>query len=209
MLRVQLVALCDDPGVLWLFLRLLRELATYDEARRPVVVAVWPSVMGTVLDEATAGRDVRAVTGTKSAFLRHEAFSSLILSPELSLVDSNPDSTLEKAKAGWINLEAIRPSVERWLPEVIGIHTAVDDLTKFLRTLPGPEQVDPGLSWITAIINEDYALVSQSWLLPGWLEDVSPFVARADDLTGYRTLLDGCAATGDARFAALQNAEER
>ena len=202
-------ALIDDPAALWQLLRLLAQVATYDPERRSTVFELWPGLMATVFEEIDGGRDPRRTGTSKSNYRRPDAIASLILHPQLTISDKNPDATLTEACGSWIPLSEIRAETEQWLSMATGSTEALDSLVSYLRTLPETEQIDPGLGWIDRIIAGNYGQFSnQSWHLPTWLSELRAGVLGDEAVRIFRSIVDGLATAGDDRFVAIQRAEE-
>jgi hypothetical protein len=202
-------ALIDDPAALWQLLRLLAEVATYDVARRSTVFDLWSGLMARVFEEIGRGHDPRHTGTSKSDYRRAGAVASLVLHPQLTISDKNPDSTLAEACATWIPLSEVSSEIEQWLSLATGSAEALDSLVSYLRTLPEAEQVDPGLRWVDRIIAGDYRRFSnQSWHAATWLSELRVSIHTDEALRLFRAFVDGFANAGDNRFVAIQRAEE-
>ena len=206
----QVRSLIDDPAALWQLLRLLAELATYDRERRGTIFEAWPGLMRTVFEEIEQGHDPRQTGTDKSDFRRADAVAALVLHPQMRLTDTDPNATMEEAESHWILLDSVRSEIEIWLELGKGMREALDDLVGYLRTLPPEQQVNPGLSWVKAIVaGESLRFANRTFRAASWLKDLRPFVAAAEDLHSFRELVDGLAAAGDSRFVSIQLADER
>jgi hypothetical protein len=204
-----LAALTEDPEALWKFLRLLLQCATCDAKRRTVILGAWPRVMATLIDGVAEGRDPRSGGTERTRYRRSLAMAALIPRPTLPLNHPNPDAALENASANWIPIAAIRSEVERWLPLVVGSSDALDDLVCYLETQPAADQLEPGLSWVEALVAGRYGMGRQSWHASRWFGQLRDRTTLAGDrLRRFRALVDGFVAGGDARFVPLQRADE-
>ena len=202
-------AMVDDPAALWLLLRLLAQVATYDQDRRHVVFDAWPGVARAVLDQIGCGRDPRRTGARRSAYRRPYAMGALVLRPQLKISDNDPDATLAGASSDWAPLGTVRPTIEEWLPLVVGSPEALDDLIGYLRTLTYEEQVDPGLTWVTTIISGDHnRFAGRSFFVAAWLSDVRVHVQDEAALQLFRGIIDGLVNAGDDRLVPVQRAEE-
>jgi hypothetical protein len=165
--------------------------------------------MATVFEEIDRGRDPRRTGTSKSNYRRPDAIASLILHPQLTISDKDPDATLTEACSSWIPLSGISAGIEQWLSMATGSAEALDSLVSYLRTLPEAEQIDPGLGWIGRIIAGNYGRFSnQSWHLATWLSELRASVRGDEAVRIFRSVVDGLATAGDDRFVAIQRAEE-
>jgi hypothetical protein len=165
--------------------------------------------MARVFEEIGRGHDPRHTGTSKSDYRRAGAVASLVLHPQLTISDKNPDSTLAEACATWIPLSEVSSEIEQWLSLATGSAEALDSLVSYLRTLPEAEQVDPGLRWVDRIIAGDYRRFSnQSWHAATWLSELRVSIHTDEALRLFRAFVDGFANAGDNRFVAIQRAEE-
>jgi hypothetical protein len=205
----QAFALMDDPAALWSFLRLLAQLATYDKERRGVVFELWPRLSLGIIGQLAGGRALGRDVPSKGAFRRPHAVGALVLRPQLRMSDSDPDTTLAEAAAHWVPLEQVRSIIEAWIPLATGSVEALDDLVGYLRTLPFGEQVDPGLTWVSTIVSNDYErLAGRTFFAATWLMELRRHVHSEEALRILRRLVDGFVNAGDDRFVEIQRAEE-
>lgn len=90
-------------------------LFTYDTAVRHALPAVWPLVLRTTLDAIDGGTDLHGN--------RHwvdYAVGALLPTPQLRTADTNPDNTLDVARADWLAPEALDRLVDRWIALATG-----------------------------------------------------------------------------------------
>jgi hypothetical protein len=201
--------LMDDPAALWLFLRLLAQVATYDQERRAVVFEIWPELAHAVIGELARDRILGRAKPSKGAYRRSDAMAALVLRPQLMISDSDADETLTEADAHWIPLKRMRSTIEEWLPLVTGSVEALDNLLCYLGTLPCDEQIDPGLTWVAEIVSGDYGrFAGRTFRAPRWLTEIRGHVHEDDATRLFRSVVDGFANAGDYRFVAIQKVEE-
>ena len=203
------LALMDDPAALWLFLRLLAQVATYDPERRVVVFGTWTELAHAVIGELARGRVLGRAKPSKGAFRRSDAMAALVLRPQLMISDPDPDGTLTEAAAHWLPLANMRSTIEEWLPMVSGSVEALDSLLGYLGTLPYDKQIDPGLTWVTEIVSEDYGrFAGRTFHAPRWFTELRSHVHGDDAVRLFRSAVDGFVNAGDDRFVLIQRAEE-
>lgn len=187
-------AVCGDAS---------RKRAKSDDAR--ALGAIWRDVMVAVLDAVDAGADFMSA--------RHwseEAVGGLLPVPQITMMDTDVDATLERAQREWVVPDAIADLVERWFPLGRREPKAVDAVTRLARCASDEWQATTGLEWIERVIDGRYDLVAgRCWYLLEWLERVRASGRLAGDGTArWRRIVDGLAAEGDDRAVRLQQAEE-
>jgi hypothetical protein len=188
--------------------RLLHDLCvlfTYDADLRPYLGAIWRDVMVAVLDAVDAGADFMSA--------RHwseEAVGGLLPVPQITMMDTDVDATLERAQREWVAPDAIADLVERWFPLGRREPKAADAVTRLGRCASDEWQATTGLEWTERVIDGRYDLVAGiCWYLLEWLERVRASGRLAGDGTArWRRIVDGLAAEGDDRAVRLQQAEE-
>lgn len=188
---------------------LLRDLGlqfTYEEALRPTLPEVWPTVMATVLDAIGEGADL--LSDYRSA---DDALAELLPTPQLDMADTDMDATLNAARSDWLHPDVIAELVEeRWLPIARGRASTLDALVQLARCAQPHWQATTGLMWAEQLINEDCSVfASRSWHIIDWLEVVRASGHLDQEATArWRRIVDGLAASGDGRAVGLQRLEE-
>lgn len=187
------------------FLRDLALLFTYDDGLRSALPSVWRQVMTAALDALDAGADL-----FDDHHWSDSALGRLLPTPQLDMGDTNSDATLERARQGWLDPDAIADLVARWLPIARHEPKAVDAVAQLARCTSPSWQATTGLVWAEELIDGDYAAVaSRCWFLTDWLEVVRASSQLDTDGTArWRRLVDGLASEGDSRAVRLQQAEE-
>jgi hypothetical protein len=174
---------------------------TRDADLRATLPDTWPVIMRTVLDHVDAA-DRPQITYSK-------ALAELIPVPIQPVMDTTGE-TLVAATTAWIDPEALRTDILRWLPLVRANADALDALIVLARTATTKWQATTGLDWVDQLVNDNYrAVATRSWFLARWLGDLQ----SGDCLTTPTTdvvhrLLDGIAAAGDQRAVAIQRIRE-
>jgi hypothetical protein len=162
-------------------------VATYDEARREQLRAVWPAIMQTAVDlvEPTADYPGRAI-------------AALIPAPLPVSSDRRLADTLSQAREGWIPVGELAPLIERWLPVAEGCREAVARLAMLLLSSPRDQQIALGLPWIRRLVSPETGTpVIEYFVLMDWLRELHSHgalegQARAD----YDIIVDTLAAAG-------------
>jgi len=178
--------------------------ATYDTARRARLRAVWPTLLGVVLDLPDS--HVRGRPSYRAA----RAVGALIPAPGPVSYDTEINKTVEKAHEGWLTASELAALVDRWLPSAIGSRHAVDDLIGLLRASPLDEQLALGLPWIRALaVPQSGPVVRDTYLLVDWLRSLHES-GRLDGLARrqYDVIVDSLAAAGSVSARELQQADE-
>jgi hypothetical protein len=195
-------AYANTPRALAKLLHDAGQLYTYRSDLRRTLATTWPVIMQTALD---------AITNVDTS---HSDWDDVLahLIPDLSLAisDPDPDTTLATARADWIHPDMLHSLIERWILVARGGPDAVDTLVGLARTAPTSWQTTTGLRWTDRLIGGDYdAIALRSWRLPGWLADLrSASHLSPGDAKVLHRVLDGLAAAGDRRAAAVQLAAE-
>jgi hypothetical protein len=183
----------------------LRQLFTYDDTLRRSLLAVWRLIMTTALDALESG-----ATLPGSHHWRESALAGLLPTPQISISDTNPMSTLERVRAHWLDPDDIADLVIRWLKIARGEPKAVDAVTDLANCATPAWQATTGVTWAENAINGDYAAIAgRCWVLPEWLKTVHG--AGQLDVQGvarWHRLVDGLAAHGDYRAVKLQQTVE-
>jgi hypothetical protein len=140
----------------------------------------------------------------------NEAIAALLPYPRVQMNDLDPDTSLQAAKEGWLELEVMDPLIARWTAFAAGIPECVDSMVGFLKTAPLDVQTSRGLDLATSVINGDFGAVARrTYYLVGWLEQLkSSRTLRGDALAKLQLIVDGLAAHGDSRAAQLQQSLE-
>lgn len=137
------------------------------------------------------------------------ALGQLLPTPQLEVSDADPDATLERARADWLDPEQIADLVMRWIVLARGWPDTVDALSKLARCAAPTWQSSTGLIWMEELVDGGFtAIAGRCWHLTNWLGAVRGFGLEGDARARWRRLVDGLAATGDGLAAALQRAEE-
>jgi hypothetical protein len=183
----------------------LRQLFTYDGTLRTSLLPVWRLVMTTALDALESG-----ATLPGRHHWRDSALAGLLPTPKITISDTNPMATLERARPHWLDPDDIADLAIRWLKIARGEPKAVDAVTDLANCATPAWQATTGLTWAEDAINGDYAAIAgRCWVLPEWLETVH--VAGQLDVQGvdrWHRLVDGLAAHGDYRAVKLQQTVE-
>jgi hypothetical protein len=186
---------------------LLHNLAiafTYDDALRRALPGAWRPVMEAALEEFETNPDLPADPHWSGT-----ALAGLIVAPEPDLADSDPDATIERARAAWPAPGSFGDLVKRWLPVARYWPEAADGLVKLARCGSSAWQATTGLEWAEELIGGDFAAVAgRCYYLVRWLGDVRAALPGEADAARWRRVVDGLAAAGDNRAAGLQQAEE-
>ncbi len=188
--------------------QLLRDVAvlfTYDDTLRPALPAVWRGMFTVVLDALQGG-----VSLGGDDFWSDSAIAGMLPTPQMDIIDRDPEATFGKARQNWISPDDIADLVARWLPLARHKPRAVDALVDLAKCATTSWQATTGLAWVEDLVNNDYAAVaSKCWLLPDWLEAVHASVRLdSDGSARWQRLVDGLAAEGDTRAVNLQKARE-
>ena len=117
-------------------------MATYDPAFRRVYAVVSPSVVDRLLDLLDSGQ-----VKHERAYLGHDGAAAVIPAPQTRMADAGVDATLGAAAIGWVDMEAARPRIERWLPHAAGCPRCADALvgSSALYPLPVKRTRDSGM----------------------------------------------------------------
>lgn len=172
---------------------------------RTALPDVWPLVLQTVLDTIDNGSDL---------FSDHHwveyVLGSLLPTPQIRTADTNPDGTLDHARARWINADALKGLVDRWIAHAAGEPKAADAVAQFAQTTPISWQTTTGLTWIERIINNRYdKFAGRCWFVTNWLAELrSTTTLVQSTLVHWRRIVDGLAGAGDARAVDLQRIDE-
>jgi hypothetical protein len=188
--------------------QLLRDVAvlfTYDVAVRGALTVVWRTVMTAALDAMDAGADF-----LNDRHWSDSAIAGLLPTPQLDISDTDPDTTLERARQSWLSPDDIADLVARWLQIARREPRALDAVAQLARCVSPAWQATTGLAWAEDLVGGDYvAVASRCWFFIDWLGSVrASGQLQADGWARWRRLVDGLAAEGDARAAGLQQAEE-
>lgn len=186
-------------------LRDLTLLFTYDDDLRPALPDVWPLVLQTVLDTIDSGTDL---------FSDHHwgdyVLGSLIPTPQIGTADTNPDETLGRARAEWIDPAALDGLADRWITLAAGEPKAADAVTQFAQTTPISWQTTTALTWLERVIDKRYGeFADRCWFVTNWLAELRETTTLSPStLARWRRIVDGLAGAGDARAVDLQRIDE-
>ncbi|MGE2871954.1 hypothetical protein ACQGFJ_32150 [Rhodococcus sp. 3.70] len=180
-------------------------LCTYDDTVRPHLEELWRLMMTTALDTVDAGATL-VDYGTWANW----AVAALLPTPHLSPADTEPDSTLVRARAGWLRPDSIIDLIDRWLPLAQGRPKAVDAIVQFAKCNPSSWQLSTGLLFAEKIINGQYPVIANQCLwLTDWLAELRQTdLHNPDTIASWRRIVDGLAAANDGAAAHLQKLEE-
>lgn len=201
----QLKSLMVNPAALQHLLRNLSEVATYDEAMRAELSAVWPRVMTTVLNELESGADLGS-----DLFHSERALAHLIPHPEAKASDQRMDLTEKNATEDWLNPASIDEPVERWIAFARGWPMCVDTAVQLIRAGDLDWQAREGLGWIHSLTDQTgERLANQCWLLPGWLKEIGSFSGlQPEGKATIQRIVDELATHGDSRAVRMQRDQE-
>ncbi len=186
-------------------MRDLAELFTYDDSLRSALPAVWRELMTAVLDAVDAGADLLSDRHWSDG-----ALAGLLPTPQLDTVDTNPDTTLERARRSWVSPDAIGDLIVRWLEIARREPRAVDALVQLARCASPAWQATRGLALVEDLIDGDYsAVAARCWFLLDWLGEVrASGHLDTEGQARWRRIVDGLAAADDSRAVQLQKSEE-
>ncbi len=194
----------SNANALQHLLRDFEILFTYDDELRSVLPLVWPVVLATALDAVDAGADLRG-----SRHWADDAIGALLPTPQLRAGDTNPDATLDRARAGWLAAGDVEGLIDRWITLAEGEPKAADAVAQFARTSPTGWQVTGGLDWLERVIHNRYNLVAnRCWFVTHWLAELRETTLNADSTSRWRRVVDGLAVAGDSRAVVLQRIDE-
>jgi len=198
-------ALTADTGALAAFLHDLATEFTYNQDLRPALTTTWCPLMVAALDELERDPGLLGDDHWTGIVL-----GSLLPGPDLRVDDTDPDSTLKRARETWPDPAEFADLVTRWLPIARGYPGAADGLIRLARCGTLPWQASTALTWTEDLIAGHYpAIASRSFYLPTWLSEIRPATQASTAATArWRRIVDGLAAAGDSRAARLQQAEE-
>jgi hypothetical protein len=194
-----------NPRALQQLLHDFAILFTYDAEVRRALPAVWPVVLRTTLDAIDGGADLHGN--------RHwvdYAVGALLPTPQLRTADTNPDNTLDVARADWLAPEALDRLADRWIALATCEPRAADAVAQYARTTPSTWQTTTGLTWLERIINNRHeGFANRCWFVTNWLTELRETITLdTDRLSQWRRIVDGLAAAGDSRAVDLQRIDE-
>jgi hypothetical protein len=199
-------AFAGNPHALQAFMDGLAKIFTYDDNLRPSLATVWVPSLTTVLNALDDGADIFAGRGSWSDF----AIASLLPTPELDVVDLDPDATLARCRSSWIDPDHLAPLIDRWLTIAKGEPRAAEAVAALARTAPVVWQISTGLAWLEAVINDRAADFSnQVPSVTNWLRDLHGMgVISGPVVAPFHRIIDSLAAGGDTAAVAIQLLEE-
>lgn len=176
---------------------------SYDGALLQSFSEFWPEVMRAILDAVEGG----------ATFLRDDhwvdyALAELLPTPKIEPSDPNPDATLSALRTTWLAPAAISHLVDRWISIATGEPRAADSVAQFAQTCAIDWQVSNGLDWLDRVVADRYDLFANKvWWVTSWLEKLRTHVGSSINNRLTR-IVDGLAAAGDNRAAAIQRIDE-
>ncbi|MFK4144538.1 hypothetical protein [Streptomyces sp. NPDC004065] len=204
-LKVHAQRLAANGRGLYEFFRDLAVLFTYDDELRPTLPEVWSVVMEAALDAIGDGSELR-----RDRHWGDYALGALLPAPGIDMSDADIDATLARAREGWLHPDTIADLVVRWLRIAGQEPKAFDALAQLGKCAPLEWQRDTGLAWAEHLADGNYRVIANKcWYLTDWLKALhSRDAMLSNQITRWRRLVDGLAAAGDHRAAALQRIEE-
>jgi hypothetical protein len=203
-LRAHLSAFAANGAALQELLSDMSFVFTYDAELRKTLPAVWPGVMDEVLSAWESGRLPAGRDHWRDYSIRH-----LLPTPTIDTGDTNIDTTLDAARASWIEPDDLDAVVERWLRFAEREPMAVDAVVEFSKCASVAWQMSRGLELVERTIAGGYdEVASRMWHLAEWLKEIRHMGLQEDAMARWRRVVDGLAAAGDSRAARLQAAEE-
>lgn len=157
---------------------------------------LWPTIMGIVLDSASADPGLLAEHTwgdyVESALIPNPAAQWGYLTIELS-----------GSPCPWRNLLAWAPQVDRWLETITGTRMSIDHLVIAVRELDVADQIEQGLRWIERIVATSGSDCASTFTLPEWLREVRADLLTEDQIARWQRVVDLLVVAGDGRVADL------
>lgn len=213
------VAMDDDPDLAATFIKKLAANAnalhqlfdsfatvlTYDDDARASMAKFWPRAMETAMNIIGDGSSLRS---------EHHWFdymvAALLPTPSPHSWDPDIDGSLSRARANWIQPEAIESVAAQWIRLARHEPKAVDAIIKFGMSAPRSWQTSTAFDWIEAIIDGRYHLIANRlYYLEEWLTGLRSMDLIVDGVWArYHRIVDGLAGAGDRAAVRLQQLDE-